>query len=75
MAFIQLKKKFKSQPYYPNYYEQVETGFNFRMSDISAALVNSQLKKLDFFINQRNEIAKKYLKKINNFKILFSGKY
>ncbi len=66
-----IKKKFKSQPYYPNYYEQVETGFNFRMSDISAALVNSQLKKLDFFINQRNEIAKKYLKKINNSKFCF----
>jgi len=28
-----IKSKFKNLPYYPNYYEQVDSGFNFRMSE------------------------------------------
>lgn len=64
------KKIFKNYPYYPNYYEQVDTGYNFRMSEISAALANSQLKKLNFFINYRNIIAKKYIKFIKNPKFI-----
>ncbi len=64
------KKVFKNYPYYPNYYEQVDTGYNFRMSEISAALANSQLKKLNFFINCRNIIAKKYIKFIKNPKFI-----
>ena len=64
------KKVFKNYPYYPNYYEQVDTGYNFRMSEISAALANSQLKKLNFFINCRNIIAKKYIKFIKNPKFV-----
>ena len=40
------------------------------MSEISAALVNSQLKKLKFFINNRNIIAKKYMKYIHNPKFI-----
>ncbi len=66
-----IRKIFKNNPYYPNYYEQVDTGYNFRMSEISAALVNSQLKKLNFFINNRNIIAKKYMKYIHNPKFIF----
>ena len=66
-----IKSKFKNLPYYPNYYEQVDSGFNFRMSEISAALVNSQLKKLNFFVNKRNQIAKTYLKLIKNPKFIF----
>ena len=66
-----IKKKFKNVPYYPNYYEQVDTGYNFRMSEISAALVNSQLKKLSYFIHKRNVIAKNYIKLIKNPKFIF----
>ena len=40
------------------------------MSEISAALVNSQLKKLNFFVNKRNQIAKTYLKLIKNPKFI-----
>ena len=65
------RRYFKQKSYYPYYYEQVDTGFNFRMSDICAALGNSQLKKIDFFINQRNKIAKKYIKLIKNKKFTF----
>ncbi|MBO8159079.1 DegT/DnrJ/EryC1/StrS family aminotransferase, partial [Thermosyntropha sp.] len=35
-------------------------GFNYRMTDIQAALGISQLDKLDWFVKRRREIAKKY---------------
>lgn len=42
------------------YYEQHELGFNYRMTDIQAALGTSQLKKLDEFIVKRQSIADRY---------------
>lgn len=42
------------------YYEQVELGYNYRITDIGCALGNSQLNKLDGFIERRREIAKRY---------------
>lgn len=42
------------------YYEQIELGFNYRMTDIQAALGSSQLKRLDEFLKLRNEIASRY---------------
>lgn len=42
------------------YYEQQSLGFNYRMSDIHAALGLSQLSKLDEFVKIRNEQAKIY---------------
>lgn len=42
------------------YYEQVELGMNYRMTDIQAALLNSQLDKLDMFAKRRKEIVEKY---------------
>jgi len=42
------------------YYEQIELGFNYRMTDIQAALGSSQLKRLDEFLKSRNEIASRY---------------
>lgn len=41
-------------------YQQIELGFNYRMTDIQAALGLSQMKRLDTFINRRHEIAKRY---------------
>ncbi len=42
------------------YYEQISLGFNYRMTDFQAALLLSQLKKLDFFKQRRQEIVNRY---------------
>lgn len=44
----------------PWYYEQVELGMNYRMTDIQAALLISQLDKLPMFSARRKEIVKAY---------------
>ena len=44
----------------PWYYEMQHLGFNYRMSNIHAALGMSQLRKLDRFIARRREIAQRY---------------
>lgn len=44
----------------PWYYEQVSLGYNYRMTDFQAALLRSQLKKLDKFAERRKEIVKRY---------------
>lgn len=41
----------------PWYYQQVALGFNYRMTDILAALGTSQLKRLDAYVARRHEIA------------------
>lgn len=42
------------------YYEQVDLGYNYRMTDIQAALLISQLGKLPAFSARRKEIVKRY---------------
>jgi len=42
------------------YYEMQALGFNYRMTDMQAALGYSQLQKLDFFKKRRREIVAKY---------------
>ncbi|MBR4793257.1 MAG: UDP-4-amino-4,6-dideoxy-N-acetyl-beta-L-altrosamine transaminase [Bacteroidaceae bacterium] len=42
------------------YYEMQELGYNYRITEMQAALGISQLKRLDWSIERRNDIAKKY---------------
>jgi len=42
------------------YYEQIALGFNYRMTDIHAALGLSQLSRLEEYINKRHDIANIY---------------
>ena len=44
----------------PWYYEQVFLGYNYRITDFQAALLLSQLKKLDRFAERRRDIVRRY---------------
>lgn len=44
----------------PWYYEQVDLGFNYRMTDIQAALGSSQMNRLDEFVKRRRHLAARY---------------
>ncbi len=41
-------------------YQQIDLGFNYRMTDLHAALGLSQMRRLDKFVKQRHAIAKRY---------------
>lgn len=42
------------------YYEQIDLGYNYRMTDIQAGLILSQLNKLSMFSNRRKELVARY---------------
>lgn len=42
------------------YYQQVDLGYNYRITDMQAALLSSQLDKLDIFASRRKELVKRY---------------
>jgi UDP-4-amino-4,6-dideoxy-N-acetyl-beta-L-altrosamine transaminase len=44
----------------PWYYQQIDLGFNYRMTDIQAALGLSQMQRLDEFVVQRHAIGRRY---------------
>lgn len=44
----------------PWYYQQVGLGFNYRMTELQAALGTSQMSRLDTFVARRHELAKRY---------------
>ena len=58
----------------PWYYEQQILGYNYRMSDIHAALGISQLKKLGMFIKKRNIIANNYYKLLKELPLILPEK-
>ncbi|KGE79131.1 UDP-4-amino-4,6-dideoxy-N-acetyl-beta-L-altrosamine transaminase [Halomonas salina] len=44
----------------PWYYQQVELGFNYRMTELQAALGVTQLERLDDYVATRNRLAERY---------------
>lgn len=48
----------------PWYYQQIDLGFNYRMTDLQAALGLSQLRRLDEFVERRNVLADSYRRQL-----------
>jgi UDP-4-amino-4,6-dideoxy-N-acetyl-beta-L-altrosamine transaminase len=48
------------------YYQQIELGFNYRMTDLQAALGVSQLNRLDAFVSRRQQLADRYDERLQN---------
>ena len=48
------------EPDGPWYYQQVALGFNYRMTELQAALGVSQLERLDAYVARRHELARRY---------------
>ncbi|WP_434054208.1 MAG: UDP-4-amino-4,6-dideoxy-N-acetyl-beta-L-altrosamine transaminase [Roseibium sp.] len=44
----------------PWYYQQLELGYNYRMTELQAALGLSQMDRLDAFVESRNSLADRY---------------
>jgi len=52
------------------YYEQVDLGFNYRMTEMQAALGVSQMSRLHDFVAKRNELAAGYDKLLKNLPLI-----
>lgn len=51
------------------YYEQIDLGFNYRMTELQAALGVSQMKRLKKFVAARHKLATRYYEKLANLPI------
>jgi UDP-4-amino-4,6-dideoxy-N-acetyl-beta-L-altrosamine transaminase len=54
----------------PWYYEQVELGYNYRMTELQAALGLSQMSRIEEFVTTRNTLAKIYNDKLKKLPII-----
>jgi UDP-4-amino-4,6-dideoxy-N-acetyl-beta-L-altrosamine transaminase len=54
------RAQMRNEPEGAWYYEQLDLGYNYRMTDIQAALGYSQLQRLDGFVARRHRLAERY---------------
>ncbi|TBR41254.1 UDP-4-amino-4,6-dideoxy-N-acetyl-beta-L-altrosamine transaminase [Marinomonas agarivorans] len=52
-----------------SYYEQVDLGFNYRMTELQAALGVSQMTRLSEFVKARHQLAERYYEKLADLPI------
>ena len=57
------------------YYQQIELGYNYRMTDIQAALGVSQLKRLDDYVSRRHELSTRYNELLKGFPLVIPYQY
>ena len=50
----------------PWYYQQITLGYNYRMTDLQAALGVSQMQRLDYYITRRHDIAARYNRELSS---------
>lgn len=50
----------------PWYYQQIALGYNYRMTDLQAALGVSQMQRLDNYITRRHDIAARYNRELSD---------
>lgn len=58
----------------PWYYQQLELGFNYRMTDIQAALGLSQLARLDSFLQRRRQLVARYDRLLQDLPLRLPGR-
>ena len=54
----------------PWYYQQLDLGFNYRMTEMQAALGLSQMQRLDEFVSKRHQLADRYNKLLQELPII-----
>lgn len=54
----------------PWYYEQIALGYNYRMTDLQAALGASQMQRLQEYVDRRHEIAARYTQELQGLPLV-----
>jgi UDP-4-amino-4,6-dideoxy-N-acetyl-beta-L-altrosamine transaminase len=59
----------------PWYYEQIDLGFNYRMTDMQAALGSSQMQRIDNFVRRRHTLVDRYDAGLKDQPVILPWKY
>ncbi len=65
-GITQDQRRMQGEPDGPWCYEEIELGWNYRMTDIAAALGASQLRRLDEYVERRTALATRYYRLLAN---------
>ena len=60
----------KRGPQGPWYYEQITLGYNYRMTDLQAALGTSQMQRLQEYVDRRHKIAARYTRELQGLPLV-----